>query len=110
MMLEKNELQKLIDKEEKKPEEMRIIGESYLRGDVLRDNTAAEAWLQKVIDSGDSKDSIIAMTLLARGIYGMDNIISEKDYRAMQEELNNCKEEEREKVKEMLDVIKGISV
>lgn len=100
-MLGKKELQKLIDKEEKTPEEMRMIGESYLRGDVLRDNTAAEAWLQKVIDSGDSKDSIIAMILLMRGIYGIDNVISEKDYQAM-------KEEEREKVKEMLDVIKGI--
>lgn len=100
-MLGKKELQKLIDKEEKTPEEMRMIGESYLRGDVLRDNTAAEAWLQKVIDSGDSKDSIIAMILLMRGIYGIDNVISEKDYQAM-------KEEEREKVKEILDVIKGI--
>lgn len=100
-MLGKNELQKLIDKEEKTPKEMRIIGESYLRGDVLRDNTAAEAWFQKVIDSGDSKDSIIAMILLMRGIYGIDNVISEKDYQAM-------KEEKREKVKEMLDVIKGI--
>lgn len=100
-MLGKKELQKSIDKEEKTPEEMRMIGESYLRGDVLRDNTAAEAWLQKVIDSGDSKDSIIAMILLMRGIYGIDNVISEKDYQAM-------KEEEREKVKEMLDVIKGI--
>ena len=107
-MLEKKELQKLIDKEEKTPEEMRIIGESYLRGDVLRDNMAAEAWLQKVIDSGDSKDSIIAMTLLMREIYGIDNVISEKDYQTMQEELNNCKEEDRGKVKEMLDVIKGI--
>ena len=81
------ELQKLIDILEKTPEEMRIIGESYLKGDVLDDKVAAEAWLNKVIETGDNEDSFLAMQLLAREIWRKQNVISIRDYEDMKKDF-----------------------
>lgn len=104
-MLGKDKLQELIDKMEKTPEEMRIIAESYLDGEVLKDYVAAEAWLKKVIDSGDNKDSVLAMLLLAKEILKVEEPVSEKDYQAMCEELQICQGEEKERVQEILYIL-----
>lgn len=101
-MLEKEKLQKLIDKTEKTPSEMRIIAESYMRGDVLRDYIAAECWLQKVIESGDNQDSMIAMILLFREILGVETPVSEKDYQAMCEDIAISQGERKQRIQEML--------
>lgn len=82
----KEEIQREIDKSEKTPEEMRRIAESYLNGDVLRDNVAAEAWLNKVIATGDHKDSMIAMILLAKKILGKKKAVSEKDLKELRKD------------------------
>lgn len=105
-MLEREELQNLIDKTDKSPGEMRIIAESYMRGDVLRDYAAAEVWLQKVIESGDHKDSMIAMMLLSREILGVENPVSEEDYQAMCEDLAMSQGERKQRIQEMLFSLK----
>lgn len=87
----KEEIQKLIDKKDKTPEEMRMIAESYLKGEILQDHIAAEAWFQKVIETGDNKDSLIAMVLLARKIWGKEIVISEKDFEDMRKDKTNEK-------------------
>ena len=83
----REEMQTLIDVAEKTPKEMRIIGESYLNGDVLKDKVAAEAWLNKVIETGDNVDSMMAMMLLAKKILGKENVILENDYEDMEETI-----------------------
>lgn len=82
----RGEMQKLIDISEKTPEEMRIIAESYLSGDILRDKVAAEAWFNKVIETGDNDSSILAMLQLAGKIWGKEMIVSEKDYEDMKKD------------------------
>lgn len=83
----KNELQKLIDYEGKNPADMRKIGVSYLKGDVLRDHVAAEGWLMKVIEAEDEVESVLAMELIARELLGKEQVISDQDYVAMKREL-----------------------
>ena len=51
MRLTREELQKMINQSDKHARQMREIGQCYLRGDVLKDEVAAEGWLMKAIDS-----------------------------------------------------------
>lgn len=104
-MMEKDKLQKLLDKDRPSAREMRQIAEAYLRGDVLKDYTAAEAWLHKVIDSGDNEDSMIAMVLLVREILGIDEVISVQDYKAMKTDYENSVGLER---KQKGEILRGI--
>ena len=85
----REEFQIQIDKENKTPEELRIIAESYLEGKIVKDLVAAEAWFQKVIETGDNKDSMIAMILLAKKIWGKEIVISEKDFADMKKDKIN---------------------
>ena len=105
-MLGREELQNLIDKADKSPREMRIIAASSMRGDVVKDYIAAEGWLQKVIESGDHKDSMIAMMLLFREILGVENPVSEIDYQAMCDDLETSQGERKQRIQEMLDILK----
>ena len=105
-MLEREELQDLIDKADKSPGEMRIIAESYMRGDVVKDYIAAEGWLQRVIESGDHKDSMIAMMLLFKEILGVENPVSEADYQAMCDDLETSQGERKQRIQEMVDELR----
>ena len=102
-MLGKEELQNLIDKTDKTPGDMRRIAEAYLWGDVLKDKVAAEAWFSKVIEGGDNSDSMAAMILLAREIYGIINPVSEEDFLAMNNELEKSLGKEKENLKNMIE-------
>lgn len=92
----REKLQKIIDQPEKKAKEMRQIGQSYLRGDVLKDEVAAEGWLMKVIESEDSVESPFAMTLIAKEILKKEQVFSNEDYLQMKEELQTAEGEKRE--------------
>ena len=94
--MRKEDLQTKISQPDHTAKDMRKIAESYLRGDVLRDEVAAEAWLSRVIACEDGKESMIAMVLLAKEILGKERAVSEED-RAEIEKAFGESEEEREK-------------
>ena len=82
----KEEMQKLLDLKNPTAEEMLQIGRAYLRGEVLRDLTAAGAWLEKAVEQETPPASAWAMSLLATRIYGGEFAISEEDYQAMKKD------------------------
>ena len=94
--MRKEDLQAKINQADHTAEDMRRIAECYLRGDVLRDVIAAEAWLSRAIACEDGKESMIAMVLLAKEILGKERAVSEED-RAEIEKAFGESEEEREK-------------
>lgn len=96
--MKRDELQKMIDQSDHNAEYMRKIGESYLRGEVLRDLVAAECWLNKAVEMEDEKESVIAMALIARNILGKDQVFSDGDYLHMKKEYETA---EGEKKKEL---------
>ena len=65
---------------EKSPETMFRIAEIYLTE--LQDPVAAEAWLQKTMETGDPVWGPAAMGMLARRILGREVVLS---YRELQE-------------------------
>lgn len=76
----KEELQKKIDDGEWDLQNMKEIAKSYLRGDIIHDTTAAEAWLRKIIDREEGIYSMEAMALLAKEIWKKEEILSDEDY------------------------------
>lgn len=98
----REELQAKIDKEHQDAKNMRKIGESYLRGDVIHDMVAAEAWLMKVIEQEDGKEAPIAMALIARNIMGKQEVFSDADYLDMKQRLAMAEGAEREELEKIL--------
>lgn len=92
----RKELQKLLDKQNMTAGDMLQIGKSYLRGDVLKDVTAAERWLEKAVALEAPLESALAMSLLATEIYGREYAVAEKDYQVMKEEAERQKDTELE--------------
>ena len=62
--MRKEDLQAKINQADHTAEDMRRIAESYLRGGVLRDVIAAEAWLSRAIACEDGKESQIMEYLI----------------------------------------------
>lgn len=83
----REQLQKQIDKANHTAREMRLIGESYLKGDVIKDKVAADAWLMKVVEMEEPVESALAMIVIAKEILGVEEVISEKDYEDMKKEI-----------------------
>ena len=90
----REQLQKQIDKANHSAKEMRLIGEAYLRGDVIRDKVAAEGWLMKAVEMEEPVESALAMILIGREILGVEEIISERDFIDMQKEMKVSEKKE----------------
>lgn len=104
----REEIQIKIDKTEQTPEDMRLIAESYLRGDIIKDLVAAEAWFFKVIETGDNKDAMISMMLLAKKILGKEYVISKKELEDLERKQKLSEGEEKIKLNELLEIIKRV--
>lgn len=90
----RKELQKLLDKQNMTAGDMLQIGKSYLRGDVLKDVTAAERWLERAVAQEAPLESALAMSLLATEVYGRNYAVSEQDFEDMKEEAEKQKDTE----------------
>lgn len=98
----RQQLQELIEQAGSDTSAMLSIGESYIRGDVLKDLTAAEAWLTRVLESGDTPEAVRAMKLLGKDIWKKEELISEADFHEIERELKLAKGEKREVLLELL--------
>ena len=99
----KEKLQKMISQAEHRPEYMRRIGESYLRGDVLRDIVAAEGWLLKAIETEDAKEAPIAMAIYVKEILKKEQILSDEDYIQIKEEYESATGKKKAELETLLD-------
>lgn len=97
------ELQKMIDQTDKKAKEMRKIGQSYLRGDVLKDEVAAEGWLMKAIETEDRKEASIAMAIYVKEILKKEQILSNEDYIQIKEECQLATGEKKDELETLLN-------
>lgn len=103
MKLTRDKLQRMIDQSNKTAKEMRKIGQSYLRGDVLKDEVAAEGWLMKAVETEDREEAPIAMALIAKEILKKEQIFSDMDYLQMKEEAENAEGEKRTELELLLE-------
>lgn len=93
--MEREELQALLEKNTKTQKDMLLIAESYLRGDVLKDALAAEAWLHAVINEGETVEAVRAMELLGKQIIGAEEVLAPEDLAQIRRELETETSEER---------------
>lgn len=100
----KEELQKKINYGEQDIQSMKEIAESYLRGDIIRDTTAAEAWLRKIIDREEGIYSMEAMALLAKEIWKKEEILSDEDYLYICQIYQQTYGEERKELEYLLSL------
>ena len=103
MNVTRDELQKMIEQADRRPEYMRRIGESYIRGDVLKDEVAAESWLMKAIETEDAKEALLAMELYVKEILKKEQVLSDKDYIKIKEEYESATGEKRAELETLLD-------
>lgn len=103
MILTREELQKMINQANDRPEYMRRIGESYLRGDVLKDKVAAESWLIKAIKTEDAKEAPIAMAIYVKEILEKEQILSDEDYIQIKEEYELATGEKKAELEILLN-------
>ena len=103
MNVTRDELQKMIEQADRRPEYMRRIGESYIRGDVLKDEVAAESWLMKAIETEDAKEALLAMELYVKEILKKEQVLSDKDYIKIKEEYESATGEKRAELEILLD-------
>lgn len=98
----REELQKMINQSDKHARQMREIGQCYLRGDVLKDEVAAEGWLMKAIDSEDREEALIAMEILIKEILKKEQVLSDGDYLQMKKEYATAKGEKKKELELLL--------
>jgi len=103
MNVTRDELQKMIEQAERRPEYMRRIGEAYIRGDVLKDEVAAESWLMKAIETEDTKEASLAMELYVKEILKKEQILSDKDYLQIKEEYESAAGEKKAELEILLN-------
>lgn len=102
----KEELQERIDRNNTSPENMRRIAESYLKGDVVRDLVAAEAWLMKVIEQEDMEESPLAMALLIKEVMGREQVMTEQEYLEIKKDIETAEGLEKERLENLLEIAK----
>lgn len=73
-------LQDMINHSDNDQKQMLEIGKSYLNGVVLRDLTAAEAWLTKAMHMEENALAVQAMELIGHHIAGREQILTDEDY------------------------------
>ncbi len=87
-------------KPEKDGKQMLEIAEAYIRGDVIQDKVAAEAWLERVIALEDTT-SVLAMGILGREILGKA-VLSDADYRDICREYQTADANRRRELEQLL--------
>ena len=97
------ELQIMIDQADHRPDYMRRIGESYLRGDILKDKVAAESWLIKAIETEDKKEALLAMELYVKKILEKEQILSDRDYLQIREKYKFATGEKKSELEMLLN-------
>ena len=65
---------------EEKGKWMLEIATAYIKGEIIQDKVAAEAWLTKAIALEDAT-SILAMGMLCHEILGKEDVLSDEDYK-----------------------------
>ena len=94
--MKREELQKAIDQavylSQDDSDLMLQIGKSYLHGEVIKDPVAAKAWLERILEQGESPQAVKAMELLGREVLKKDRILSEEDYEAICKDVKNLRE------------------
>jgi hypothetical protein len=103
--MEQAELQKLISKENHSQQEALHIGESYLHGEVLKDLVAAEAWLLRVLDMGETEATVRAMELLQQEVWKEKSTLEKQDIQTIQQELTSAEGERKRYLEALLKMI-----
>lgn len=94
------QLQRAIDQDT--PPAMISVAQSYLRGDILRDPVAAEAWLLRAVAAEDALISPRAMGLLATKLWQIKEPLSDADYLQMRRRVKDARGAERQTLLELL--------
>ncbi len=102
--MEKKELQEMINKPDGSPKRMRMIGESYIRGDILYDPVAAEAWLTLAVGQGESEEAVRAMELIARVLHRQEKVLSDEDYVDIWRELQKAGPKRQKYLEKLLEL------
>ena len=89
------ELQKRIDTAENNPSQMLEIGKEYAEGTIIRDFTAAQAWLLAVTETGENTEAVEAMRILAEKIWKTEEVLTDRDYEDICRELETAVGERR---------------
>ncbi len=97
----REELQERIDRA-RSPAEMLTIGEAYLRGEILLDKVAADAWLSRAVEAEDPAVSPRAMALIAKEILGKKRFLSPEDERDIRTALPTVNTDEKEALEALL--------
>ena len=79
------------------------IAEAYIKGDILQDKVAAEAWLEKVIALEDDT-SVVAMGILSREILGKEEVLSDADYKDIYIEYQMADEKRKKELEGLLSL------
>ena len=78
------------------PQDMLEIAGSYLDGTVIQDKTAAQAWLMRVLDAGECMEAVKAMEILAKEIWKIEKVLTDKDYFQICQELKSAAGDRKE--------------
>ena len=92
-------LQDMIDHSDNDQKQMLEIGKSYLNGVVLKDLTAAEAWLTKAMNVEENALAVQAMELIGYHIAGREQILTDEDYQMILEKFSDPGEMDNEYLK-----------
>ncbi|MBE6925142.1 MAG: hypothetical protein E7466_07920 [Ruminococcaceae bacterium] len=84
-------------------EKMHAIAQSYLEGTVLQDSVAAEAWLLRAIELGDSVESVRAMGTLAK-LLGKTQILPPSELPELRRRLETATGQEKILLEALLEL------
>lgn len=102
--MKKKKLQEMINKPDCSPKRMRMIGESYIRGEILYDPVAAEAWLMLAVRQGESEEAVRAMELIARVLHRQEKVLSDEDYVDIWRELQKADPKRQKYLEKLLEL------
>ena len=86
-------------------EEMVLIAREYLKGTLIRDPVAAEAWLLRAIEADDPVHSPEAMGILAREVLRKDRVIPEEEIPELRSRAAAAKGREKEVLEALLKLV-----
>lgn len=86
-------------------QDMLAIARAYLSGNPVYDPVAAEAWLNKAIQTGDPVYAPQAMGLLAREILGKEQIFPDSEMEELRRRMEIAQGEEKQELEELLSLV-----
>lgn len=89
-------MQYMLDRAENDQLLMLEIGRQYLESTILKDPTAAEAWLTRAMCAKENALAVQAMELIGHHIAGKERILTDEDYKSIREKLSDAAEAENE--------------